>query len=533
VRAVSGYYESHARRQGKPRPRAGAGWARLLRRVPGRRVTFRLQPQSVQHVNGKPPVLAEDDARALATEGVLATALARHPNHAALLCARAEWERARGRVMSALTGYRKAQAADPSYLLGWLGAARLLRERELFEEAAKFAREGLAHRPDPALRQELALALVGQGRLEGAELELRAYLKLRPGDTDSERILANLLAVRACAKLNEFGADHATIARMIDEALKLNPEEARAQLVLGRLAQQERRTEAAVRHFELAHAKLPQVPEVRQGLVESLFALGWDCQLRHDEDAAVAAWLRCRELAPADFEVEGIKTALQIAWRRHEARGLAAVEGGRSRRGRGGIPAVPAHRAGSALGGLATGDRRLRGSGGGSGRTRATVPAGAGVAAAARTRPRPAGAAAGADAGARRQGRGRQGTRYHLSRRSRRRCETEDSGGAAATRRRLAKPGTRVGSKTWRRVAESRGGQVPKLHLSRPSGKRVRRSSPTITPARRRNHSKDRGLGATLFEALKRQKEPGMLSALSIGLGLCRYNRRCGPRCGP
>jgi len=328
VRAVSGYYESHARRQGKPRPRAGAGWARLLRRVPGRRVTFRLQPQSVQHVNGKPPVLAEDDARALATEGVLATALARHPNHAALLCARAEWERARGRVMSALTGYRKAQAADPSYLLGWLGAARLLRERELFEEAAKFAREGLAHRPDPALRQELALALVGQGRLEGAELELRAYLKLRPGDTDSERILANLLAVRACAKLNEFGADHATIARMIDEALKLNPEEARAQLVLGRLAQQERRTEAAVRHFELAHAKLPQVPEVRQGLVESLFALGWDCQLRHDEDAAVAAWLRCRELAPADFEVEGIKTALQIAWRRHEARGLAALKGG-------------------------------------------------------------------------------------------------------------------------------------------------------------------------------------------------------------
>jgi HEAT repeat protein len=33
----------------------------------------------------------------------------------------------------------------------------------------------------------------------------------------------------------------------------------------------------------------------------------------------------------------------------------------------------------------------------------------------------------------------------------------------------------------------------------------------------------DKEIGATLFEALKRQKEPGMLSALSIGLGLCRY----------
>ena len=281
-----------------------------------------------QAAAGKPARLADDDPRGLAADRVLAAALQQHPRNAGLLLAQAEWDRARDRVKEALRRYRQATQSGPERVDAWLGAARLMRERELFEEAAKFAREGLVHRPDPALRQELALALVGQGKLDDAELQLRAYLKLRPGDKDGGRILANLLTVRAYAKLAEAGTDPATIVRMIDEALVFNPDEARAQLVLGRLARQERRTVAAVRHFELAHAKLPQLAEARQGLVESLAAQGYECLLARNDDAAVTAWLRCVELAPEDFDSAEIKAQLLNAWGRYEARGLAALESG-------------------------------------------------------------------------------------------------------------------------------------------------------------------------------------------------------------
>jgi hypothetical protein len=56
--------------------------------------------------------------------------------------------------------------------------------------------------------------------------------------------------------------------------------------------------------------------------------LGYECFLRLDDDGAVAAWLRCVALAPADFDATEIKGQLQNAWGRYEARGLRALQSG-------------------------------------------------------------------------------------------------------------------------------------------------------------------------------------------------------------
>ncbi|MCU0863163.1 MAG: tetratricopeptide repeat protein [Planctomycetes bacterium] len=272
---------------------------------------------------GQSPRLRPDDPRGEAVDRRLAAARAAHPDHPGLVLAQAEWDRARDKVFAAMRYFKQATQLAPQRTEGWLGAARLMRERENFEDAARFARDGLQHRPtDPGLRQELALALVGGGQLDEAELQLQAYLKTRPDDRDTGRVLANVLTVRAFARLADRNADRAQVRRAIEQALVWNPDEPRAQLVLGRLAREERRTADAVRHFELAWQRLPTIEEARQGLVESLAALGYERLLQRDDAGAVTAWLRCVEVAPADFEVDEIRQQLQRAWGRFEAAGV-------------------------------------------------------------------------------------------------------------------------------------------------------------------------------------------------------------------
>ncbi len=276
---------------------------------------------------GQPPFLAGDDARGKAADEALAAALAIDNHHAPLLCAQAEWERARDRVISALRFYRLAQAADPNCIQAWLGAARMMRERNGWPAAEDYAKRGLAVRSDPSLRQELALAMIGQGKLEEAELHLEAYLRLRPEDKDTAKVLSNVLIGRAYAKLTD-GGDVAAVQKLVDRALAYNPNEVKAHLVLGRMAKDDQRLADAVHHFERAWKQMPTYEEARQLYVEALARLGYEHLLRRNEDAALAAFGRCIEVAPADFDTSEMQGHLQRAWSRHEESGVQKLRAG-------------------------------------------------------------------------------------------------------------------------------------------------------------------------------------------------------------
>lgn len=277
---------------------------------------------------GKPPVLAEQDPRVLAAEAKLVQALGTHERHAGLLCARAEWERARGQVLPAIRWYRAAQAADPGHVQAFLGAARLMRELERFESAEEYAKLGLQARPDPSLRQELALALVGQGKLADAELQLEAYLRVHPEDKDTARVLSNVLIGRAYSRLSEGAGDRAEVQRLVERALAYNPDEKKAHLVLGRLAKEARQLDEAVRQLEIAYRSMPTYDEARLLYAESLAALGYARFLKRDEDAAAVAWRRCLDVAPAGFDKLEIERQLQRVWSRYEGLGLQHLKAG-------------------------------------------------------------------------------------------------------------------------------------------------------------------------------------------------------------
>lgn len=271
---------------------------------------------------GRDAVLDRDDPRALAADRALAAALARHPDHALLHVAQAGWDQLRGKVLSAVRHYQLAQTADPGCLDAWLGAARLLRERECWEDAARYASEGFRRVPDPALLQEQALALVGMGRLDDAIHNLEAYRRVRPGDADVAKVLANLLVGRAYTRLNDGHTPPAEIRRMVEQALACHPQEPRAHVVLGRLCRDQRQFATAVEHFERAHRAMPDFAEAQQQLADCLFQLGMQQVLQKDDDAAATTFLRCRSVAPADFDRAGLELQLQRLWRVHEQRGL-------------------------------------------------------------------------------------------------------------------------------------------------------------------------------------------------------------------
>ena len=276
---------------------------------------------------GRPAHLAADDARALAARRNLQQALEEYPARPGLLCALAAWERACDRALPALRRYREAQRADPDCIEAWLGAAQLLRECENYVEAEQYARRGLAQRPDPRLRQELAMSLTGQGRIDDAILQLEAYMQLKPNDQDSAKVLSNLLIGRAYSRLGT-GADHADVLKIVERALAYNPQEGKAHLVFGRIKLEQRRFTEAVQELEAAHRLMPEFEEARTLLCDALGRLGYDCLLRSDDEAAADAWLRCVAVAPADFSLETIQQQLARIWQRAEARGVEARKAG-------------------------------------------------------------------------------------------------------------------------------------------------------------------------------------------------------------
>lgn len=272
--------------------------------------------------NGQAYVLPADDPRGLAADALLEPALQESPRHAGLLCALAAWETVRDRPLSALKYYRRALAADPACVDAWLSASRLLRDRGNFADAETYARNGLRVRPDPALRQELAMALVGQGRLDDAIAHLEAYLQVRPKDRDAARALSNVLISKAYARLSASDAPLAEVQQLVDRALAWNPAEPKASLVRGRMLRTQRRFAEAVRELELAHRSMPDFEDARRLLADSYRDLGTEHWLAGNEQGAGDAWLAYLRVAPADDDVDAVRIQLRALWRRAEQRGI-------------------------------------------------------------------------------------------------------------------------------------------------------------------------------------------------------------------
>ena len=209
----------------------------------------------------------------------------------------------------------------------WLGAARLMREKRLFGGALDFARKGFERRRDPRLLQEVALALVGLNELVEAEQFLEAYMRLEPDDRDTGKILSNLLIGRAYTLLND-PEQRGKVKKLVEDALRYNPDESKAYVVMGKLAHEQRSYALAVRYLEKAVGLLPGFEDARRELATSRAALGYDCLLRKDFDGAVEAWRSCLEGAPEGFDAGGIADQLQALWGRFEAQGVQRLKDG-------------------------------------------------------------------------------------------------------------------------------------------------------------------------------------------------------------
>ena len=220
---------------------------------------------------GKSPRLAMDDARGAAVDEVLEAAIKLHPKHDGLWLALALWNQARDKVTAAIRCFGEATKLRPDAVTAWLSAARMLREKALYETALEYAQNGWQHRRDPRLLQELALSLVGLNRLREAEQYLSAYMQLEPDDHDSAKILANLLIGRAYTLLSDQ-SQRATVRKLVADALRYNANEGKAHLVLGRLAYEEKNFVVAVNHLEIAFQQMPGNDDAREQLTRSLSA---------------------------------------------------------------------------------------------------------------------------------------------------------------------------------------------------------------------------------------------------------------------
>jgi len=277
---------------------------------------------------GKAPRLAKDDAGAAAVDATLQAAIAKHPEHSGLWLSQALWHQARHQMSKAIRCFHKASDIKPDSVTAWLSSARMMREEGMYESAYKRALGGFQVNKDPRLLQEVALSLVGLGQLAQAQEYLATYMKLRPDDKDSGRILSNLLIGRALEMLSD-NTKRDQVRKAVEDALRFNPNETKAHLVMGRLAHQERRFGVAVQHLEKAHELLPNYADAREQLARSLAAHGYMLLANRDYEKATDAWMRCIEIAPEGFDVEAVRGQLKSSWERFKERGIDYVADGK------------------------------------------------------------------------------------------------------------------------------------------------------------------------------------------------------------
>lgn len=164
----------------------------------------------------------------------------------------------------------------------------------------------------PEARISLALLRLRQGRIDDAETEYRAAMRLDPASTAAAINLADLL--------RRTGREAAAEA-LLREALRRDPGAAAAQYALGLSLLRQRRAPEALAAFRSA-AEVP-APQARH-----LYAYGLALQSAGQPAEALAIWRKGMALFPADLDLAG--AVLQEALRASDqatARDLAAAMG--------------------------------------------------------------------------------------------------------------------------------------------------------------------------------------------------------------
>ncbi len=171
---------------------------------------------------------------------------------------------------------RAAQVLTEAYqaLKGDLEVALLLADALVAagkeDDAVPYLYEVLAKdRGNVAASLLLADVLVDQGLFERALRELDRSLAAAKSDADRGRLLYKKALVMAAA-----GADPKEVARLIEEAVRLNPELWQAHYDLGRIKLALGDAEGALRAFLQAYRENPEDPRVLLGLASAYDALG-------------------------------------------------------------------------------------------------------------------------------------------------------------------------------------------------------------------------------------------------------------------
>ncbi|TMA89799.1 MAG: DUF3857 domain-containing protein [Deltaproteobacteria bacterium] len=224
-----------------------------------------------------------EDRDANKRRGALETALAAHPEDAALLDALANYRLDRAEGWAALDLARKARASAPRRVDPMLTEARALDAVGLSARAALLRIEAAKARPDLSrARRAAASAYRRLGRNEEAVAELKQALALRFDDAEARGELVSLALDRG---------DLDGAVKLLGETLAVEPSTLYPRLRAAELLSENGRVQAADEAYAQALALAPDDPEPHE-------QLGRHRLRAKDDSGALAAFTRALSLRP-------------------------------------------------------------------------------------------------------------------------------------------------------------------------------------------------------------------------------------------
>ena len=253
--------------------------------------TERMPLRAMERVTDLVPTEAEaalrlarlEDRDANKRRGALETALAAHPEDAALLDALANYRLDRAEGWAALDLVRKARASAPRRVDPMLTEARALDTVGLSARAALLRIEAAKARPDLSrARRAAASAYRRLGRNEEAMAELKQALALRFDDAEARGELVSLALDRG---------DLDGAVKLLGETLAIEPSTLYPRLRAAELLSENGRVQAADEAYAQALALAPDDPEPHE-------QLGRHRLRAKDDSGALAAFTRALSLRP-------------------------------------------------------------------------------------------------------------------------------------------------------------------------------------------------------------------------------------------
>ena len=224
-----------------------------------------------------------EDRDANKRRAALETALAAHPDNAALLDALANYRLDRGEGWAALELARKARASAPQSIDPMLTEARALDGVGLSARASLLRIETAKVRPDLArARRAAAGAYRRLGRSEDAATELKQALALRFDDAEARGDLVSLALDRG--ELNDA-------LKLLGETLAIEPATLYPRLRAAELLSENGRANEASKAYAQAITLAPDDPEPHEQLGRHRLRL-------KDDSGALAAFTRALSLRP-------------------------------------------------------------------------------------------------------------------------------------------------------------------------------------------------------------------------------------------